>query len=230
MTRQQIRITAQEGILGEVLGTPGYGAPFLFNTWITQAADELCEATDCLYGSATCGIVADQSTYCMPNSEPFVYKIKGVFWTDGSGNKQKLNEVTTAEMDGISASWRNDNSGSPTHVIIQGNNQFRLYPTPDTTLASGLLVEGYAKPAGSWSGNDAECPVPGGDSTHMTVAWGVCFFRADQFPQAFSQEQIKRFADRWAGGKGRLESETVRLSQATSGTGVRRTGIARRYY
>src|SRR5579883_3303164 len=98
MTRQQIRSNVQD-LIGETLGSAGSLSPFLLDTWINQAADELAMASDCWWAKLTMDVTAGQSLYCGADASQggttsYVYKIRSVQWLDGAGNWNKLQEVT----------------------------------------------------------------------------------------------------------------------------------------
>ncbi|MGO8670985.1 MAG: hypothetical protein ACLQVD_06450 [Capsulimonadaceae bacterium] len=134
LTRQQIKTMASHQ-LGEFLGTRGADSPFLYDTLVNMATDDVARSTDCYAGSVGTDVVAGQSTYSLPQ----LYKIRGAFWTDGSGDKIELVETTTPELDdrfsnlATSAGWRNAPPGDPIYFVTRGMNILLLYPTPDTS-------------------------------------------------------------------------------------------------
>ena len=94
LTRTQIKAAALD-LLGEDEGTPGPDRAYLLDTWVNTAADEIARATDCYYSSVTFDLVGGQSEYPAPQ----VYKVKGVSWTDSTGQQRVLSASSPAEMD-----------------------------------------------------------------------------------------------------------------------------------
>lgn len=60
----------------------------------------------------------------------------------GSATADDLTLITRAEMNSIYPDWEDEASGTPTHLIIQGDgqNKVRLWPTPNTSTYLYLWV------------------------------------------------------------------------------------------
>lgn len=128
MTRQEITVLCKD-TLGEFLGAPGSDDPFAWDRLIDTAAADVCRATDCFSLVVGADVVANQATYCIPQ----LYRLTGVFWTDGTLKKQQLIETLPADLDYRRIGWRDDPAGSPQYFLPLGLNEFWLYPVPDTS-------------------------------------------------------------------------------------------------
>lgn len=143
--------------------------PFLIQDNIVAAADRICQATDCLFGTRTCDITALTTNYCMPE----FYRVETSNILDAQSQWQPLYIFDTpAGADAIFSSWwRNDSSTDPPRFcVFYGPGEVRLYPTPSITRTGALRFEGWMKPGQVWSrdgsGNaitladSQECPLP----------------------------------------------------------------------
>lgn len=126
LTRSQIRIQAGN-IVGEMLGTPGYASPFMYDTCINTAADEIARATDCYAVSASTELIANQSLYAASQ----LYKVKSVMSTDTSHNFYLLQQMTPEGMDIKYWNWRNANADTmPRYYMSRGDNLIEINPAP----------------------------------------------------------------------------------------------------
>lgn len=136
LTRTQIKAAALD-LLGEDEGTPGPDRAYLLDTWVNTAADEIARATDCYYSSVTFDLVGGQSEYPAPQ----VYKVKGVSWTDSTGQQRVLSASFPAEMDSRGYNWRNDPAGDPRYYVQEGAGMVRLYPTPSSSSLLAIYMD-----------------------------------------------------------------------------------------
>lgn len=158
--------------------------PFGLDFLVTDVANQVARATDCLVGRRILDLVEDQQEYCAPD----VYRIQAVFRVDAdTGDYTRLPILWNYErgLDG----WRNEDASHPVEkCAVFGQNRIGVYPTPDAAVTGGLVVEGYAVPGDYWeydvdgvgqapTEND-NCPLP--DYSHEAVVYGVLAMRAKQ--------------------------------------------------
>lgn len=136
MTRQEIK-SAIRLEMGEVLGDEMSGDPFSLDRQINTAADELARATDCHWVTAQTEVTAQVAEYCAPQ----IYKLKGVFWGDSTGDMNRLVEIFPWDMDRLSSAWRNDSAGDPQWYVVEGVNRARLYNRPSTSSTIATVTD-----------------------------------------------------------------------------------------
>ena len=186
--------------IGEYLGTTTNDNPLARRRAVWRSADRVAEATMCLHTGRTVNLVADQSEYCPPD----LLAVTSVLSKDSANHWTNLPVATRAHMDKITGgAWRDTMTAAyPTMVAVTGPNRIRVYPTPSTSITSGLRIEGYYKPGITWVYNSSgvaqdpattdECPLP--TFSHACVVEGALLDRLQalvvQNPQLSSAIQI----------------------------------------
>jgi hypothetical protein len=212
MTRQQIRTRAAT-LNGESLGTPGGAQPFMYDDWIDTACDDIARVVGAYYSQAFASIVSGTARYCLPEC----YRIDNVSYLDANGNKVELTPTTPLSLDKSDQAWRNDPSGAaPTAYATEGLVSLVLYPAPNFSRTSGLIIEGYFAPGSAGAGgistwpNAADvCPLP--VRAHIGVVWRTAYYRALELGNG---EKIAMFEKEFTRAKGLLERESATFTAA----------------
>src|SRR5665213_2431146 len=90
MTRGAIKSRVAQ-LLGLTLGDSVLGDPFALDNAIDRVTDEFAgPGMDCYWNSETSDITAGQAEYVSPQ----MYRIKGAYWLDSSGDWQALVPTT----------------------------------------------------------------------------------------------------------------------------------------
>ncbi len=150
--------------LMETPDTPGGGDPFGIARLLVRAANETAQASDCLFGSRTTGLIANQADYCVSD----VYRIKAVAITSDTGGIYSPVQIADIrDADGLLGSnWQNAKAGAnPDYAIFYGANRIVLNAPPSTTRAGGLTFYGFCKPGEIWAYTSLGVPIPL-DDTH----------------------------------------------------------------
>ena len=181
MTRAEIKRRVRM-YTPESPGTSGWDDPFALDQLVKDVTNEVARKTDCYEDVRYLDIEEDVQVYCAPD----IYRPVAVFAKDSSDNWNRL-FVLRAHDDNFD-SVRFDTAADPvTHVGFRGGNQLVLAPTPSTTRAAGLLIEGYCQPGEYWvydsdgtaqtPTEDDECPLP--VWAHDAVVYGCMARRAE---------------------------------------------------
>lgn len=187
MTRAEIKQRIR--VLGSHLFNTGADQdPFGLDILLIEQANQIARSTDCLVGRRYLDLVADEDEYCSPD----IYKVRGVFYLQGSDYNRLRTMVFSAQT---FDSNRNDGSASyPDVCAVYGMNRIRLKPAPSAALTNGLMVEGYCQPGNIWQYNtsgtidtsvpteDHECPLP--VVAHDCLIYAVLYARAMQMRDA----------------------------------------------
>jgi len=219
--------------IGEYLGTTTNDNPFARRRAVWRSADKVAEATMCLHTGRTLSLVADQEEYCPPD----LIAITSVLFKDANDYWTNLHTETRARMDKATGGmWRNSESSQyPRLAVVTGPNRVRIYPTPSTSITSGLRIEGYYKPGETWvydSNGTAqavatsdECPLP--TMAHTCVVEGALLDRLQamvvQHPQLTPAIGIVR--ETYRGLLGDVEANTARHYQSVLNGAPRRLWI-----
>src|SRR4051812_7717577 len=73
------------------------GNPYIADPLLDQAANEVCEATDCFWRRMEANIVAGTAEYCAPA----IYKPKAVYAVGDDGNEYELAVQSVRYMDDV---------------------------------------------------------------------------------------------------------------------------------
>lgn len=203
MTRAQLKQRIR--VLGGHLfnGMPDQD-PFGLDLLLIEMANQIARSTDCLVGRRYLDTVAGEDEYCAPD----IYKIRGIYFLDGSDYK-RVRQVNWSAR--IFDSQRNNTTSSiPDVVAVYGMNRIRFKPAPDSVITSGVMLEGFMQPGNIWQYNasgtidtsvpteDHECPLP--NVAHDCLIYAVLMTRAVQMRdqagiQLYSAEYQRRLGD-----------------------------------
>jgi len=203
MTRAQLKQRIR--VLGGHLfnGMPDQD-PFGLDLLLIEMANQIARSTDCLVGRRYLDTVAGEDEYCAPD----IYKIRGIYFLDGSDYK-RVRQVNWSAR--IFDSQRNNTTSSiPDVVAVYGMNRIRFKPAPDSVITSGVMLEGFMQPGDIWQYNasgtidtsvpteDHECPLP--NVAHDCLVYAVLMTRAVQMRdqagiQLYSAEYQRRLGD-----------------------------------
>lgn len=185
--------------------------PEAWDLLLSQATNDLCRATDCLWLSVTAPINQGQYKYnCLP-----LYKIRGVqIRIPQPDNTFVTSNLAIKQHDWLpyyfSGSDTNPKQGIPSVCAVNGTKQIEVYPVPNFTYSSGLILTGYATPGEFWSSDSDECPLP--EWSHIAVAYGAMISRAITVP--FPPQQLQILMSRYKEMRGRLEVEAATNTRA----------------
>lgn len=194
-------------------GTDADRDPFGLDYLIIEQANQIARQTDCLVGRRYLDLTVDVNDYCAPD----IYRVKVVKILDTSNEYQKVRLFDYSDQ--YIDYWRNLPSDTrPEIVVFRGMNNISVYPAVSSTVANGLLIEGYAQPGDNWQytttgtalpNTDAtECPLP--EVAHDCLVYAVLQARSMQMGdmngyQIFKAEYIDRLSmvDNFASTYGR---------------------------
>jgi hypothetical protein len=126
-------------------GSSGWDDPFALDQLVKDVANEVARKTDCYEDVRYLDIEEDVQVYCAPD----IYRPVAVFAKDSSDVWNRL--FVLRSHDDNFDSVRFDTAADPvTHVGFRGGNQLVLAPTPSTTRAAGVMIEGYCQPGEYW--------------------------------------------------------------------------------
>ena len=203
MTRAQLKQRIR--VLGGHLfnGMPDQD-PFGLDLLLIEMANQIARSTDCLVGRRYLDTVAGEDEYCAPD----IYKIRGIYFLDGSDYKRVRQVNWSARI--FDSQRNNTTSSTPDVVAIYGMNRIRFKPAPDSVITSGVMLEGFMQPGDIWQYNtngtidtsvpteDHECPLP--NVAHDCLVDAVLMTRAVQMRdqagiQLYSAEYQRRLGD-----------------------------------
>ena len=203
MTRAQLKQRIR--VLGGHLfnGMPDQD-PFGLDLLLIEMANQIARSTDCLVGRRYLDTVAGEDEYCAPD----IYKIRGIYFLDGSDYKRVRQVNWSARI--FDSQRNNTTSSTPDVVAIYGMNRIRFKPAPDSVITSGVMLEGFMQPGDIWQYNtngtidtsvpteDHECPLP--NVAHDCLVYAVLMTRAVQMRdqagiQLYSAEYQRRLGD-----------------------------------
>lgn len=155
--------------LRQHVGTEAGGDPFTLQADILSAADEVAFRTDALFDNQTASLTDGTSDYCASD----YYRITGLSVKDSAGQWRPLllfdNPGKADRYFG--GRWRDttQEADPPVCAVFNGVNSFTLVPTPSTTRAAALRIDGWRKPGQFWTysagagvtlSDSDECPLP----------------------------------------------------------------------
>lgn len=203
MTRAQLKQRIR--VLGGHLfnGMPDQD-PFGLDLLLIEMANQIARSTDCLVGRRYLDTVAGEDEYCAPD----IYKIRGIYFLDGSDYKRVRQINWSARI--FDSQRNNTTSSTPDVVAVYGMNRIRFKPAPDSVITSGVMLEGFMQPGDIWQYNasgtidtsvpteDHECPLP--NVAHDCLVYAVLMTRAVQMRdqagiQLYSAEYQRRLGD-----------------------------------
>ena len=203
MTRAQLKQRIR--VLGGHLfnGMPDQD-PFGLDLLLIEMANQIARSTDCLVGRRYLDTVAGEDEYCAPD----IYKIRGIYFLDGSDYKRVRQVNWSARI--FDSQRNNTTSSTPDVVAVYGMNRIRFKPAPDSVITSGVMLEGFMQPGNIWQYNasgtidtsvpteDHECPLP--NVAHDCLIYAVLMTRAVQMRdqagiQLYSAEYQRRLGD-----------------------------------
>lgn len=203
MTRAQLKQRIR--VLGGHLfnGMPDQD-PFGLDLLLIEMANQIARSTDCLVGRRYLDTVAGEDEYCAPD----IYKIRGIYFLDGSDYKRVRQVNWSARI--FDSQRNNTTSSTPDVVAVYGMNRIRFKPAPDSVITSGVMLEGFMQPGDIWQYNtsgtidtsvpteDHECPLP--NVAHDCLIYAVLMTRAVQMRdqagiQLYSAEYQRRLGD-----------------------------------
>lgn len=203
MTRAQLKQRIR--VLGGHLfnGMPDQD-PFGLDLLLIEMANQIARSTDCLVGRRYLDTVAGEDEYCAPD----IYKIRGIYFLDGSDYKRVRQVNWSARI--FDSQRNNTTSSTPDVVAVYGMNRIRFKPAPDSVITSGVMLEGFMQPGDIWQYNtsgtidtsvsteDHECPLP--NVAHDCLVYAVLMTRAVQMRdqagiQLYSAEYQRRLGD-----------------------------------
>jgi len=181
MTRAEIKRRVRM-YTPESPGSSGWDDPFALDQLVKDVANEVARKTDCYEDVRYLDIEEDVQVYCAPD----IYRPVAVFAKDSSDVWNRL--FVLRSHDDNFDSVRFDTAADPvTHVGFRGGNQLVLAPTPSTTRAAGVMIEGYCQPGEYWVYDEDgvaqtpaetdECPLP--VWAHDAVVYGCMARRAE---------------------------------------------------
>lgn len=100
---------------------------------LNQAQREMVQDTRALTETVSLTVVAQQSTYYLPD-DFLTYGKEQPYFTEGT-NTHKLQVVDVDWMDQLDRGWRDttvSTSSTPQYMIMTGPQRFQLYPIPST--------------------------------------------------------------------------------------------------
>jgi hypothetical protein len=177
MTRDELVARAQ--LLYNEPSTSGGISTSDFQTFANVIYKELCRDCRAYPYTDSMNITAGERTYKL-NTNFSGIRRGGVFHATYGAMKGPL---TLEELTFESATWRSD-TGTPTHWYFESNLVGTLgsknwgigvYPSPTSTVASGIIVLGWGTPDDfSLGSSSPELPT----GVHDYIAWGMCYLAA----------------------------------------------------
>lgn len=199
------------------------GASYLFiRQRLVDGANYIADKTDCLFGTRTINMVAEQSLYCLPGD---LKRQNAVNILDAAGQWWPL---TTFDSPGhadqmYGSDWRNrDSVDPPTIGIFYGRNKIELYPPPSEDRDESVRFNGVWKPGPFWAWDDTtfegipladtqECPLP--QVAHpCLVAWGK-WKAASKDKRAEQRTRAGEFQGEFNSLLGDIEADTATYKQ-----------------
>lgn len=198
--------------LGETRSTAAQLQNQLWQMYIAEIADELCELTECLYLAVTHDITSGANEYALP-AVPF--KIKAFSCMDASGRWWPTTSTDSTAMDNKIWNWRNNTStwhGTPQFVIQEGLNAFKVWPIPNYDQPNGFSIEGYYQLSPFWTDMTTECPLTA--DFQRAIVSGIILKRCEEMSQIDPSymAKYKMFMPRWKEDRDRCWVHTQQYS------------------